>query len=67
VWNKIIRRVVPIARPEKIIFFGSAARGEMGANSDVDLLVEKAGLHRYKLAGDIEWRLAADQEVGRDS
>ena len=39
VLNKIVRRVVKIAKPEKIIMFGSAARDEMGPNSDVDLLV----------------------------
>jgi predicted nucleotidyltransferase len=32
-----------VARPERIILFGSAARGEMGPNSDVDLLVIKSG------------------------
>ena len=32
-----------MAKPEKIILFGSAARGEMGLNSDVDLLVVKKG------------------------
>jgi predicted nucleotidyltransferase len=31
------------AEPERIIFFGSAARGETGTDSDIDLLVIKAG------------------------
>ncbi len=39
--GEIIRRVVKVAQPEKIILFGSAARGEMRPNSDVDLLVVK--------------------------
>ena len=39
----IVERVVRAARPEKIVLFGSAARGEMGPNSDVDLLVVKGG------------------------
>ncbi len=39
----IIRRVVTVARPEKVILFGSAARGEMGPHSDIDLLVIKGG------------------------
>jgi predicted nucleotidyltransferase len=39
----IIRRVVEAARPEKIVLFGSAARGTMGPNSDLDLLVIKGG------------------------
>ena len=37
--QEIIRRVVEVAHPEKIILFGSAARGKMGPNSDVDLVV----------------------------
>jgi predicted nucleotidyltransferase len=45
--QKIIQRIVEVAKPEKIIMFGSAARGEMGPNSDVDLLVIKGGkFHR---------------------
>ncbi len=39
----IVRRVVAAARPKEIILFGSAARGTMGPNSDVDLLVIKRG------------------------
>jgi predicted nucleotidyltransferase len=50
VLDKIVRRIVKVAKPEKIIMFGSAARGEMGRNSDVDLLVIKSGVHRRKLA-----------------
>jgi predicted nucleotidyltransferase len=53
----IIQRVVAVAHPEKVILFGSAARGEMGPNSDVDLLVVKSGAHRRKLAGDIYMNL----------
>jgi predicted nucleotidyltransferase len=41
--EEVVRRVVQVASPEKIILFGSAARGEAGRESDVDLLVVKAG------------------------
>jgi predicted nucleotidyltransferase len=41
--DEIVRRVVEAAQPERIILFGSAARGEMGPDSDIDLLVIKAG------------------------
>jgi uncharacterized protein len=41
--DEIVRRVVTAADPERIILFGSAARGELGRNSDIDLLVIKAG------------------------
>ena len=58
VLNKIIQRVVEVARPEKIIIFGSAARGEMGPNSDIDLLVIKRGkFNRSRLMGDIYMNL----------
>src|SRR5438876_10847788 len=40
---EVVRRVVEAAQPDKIILFGSAARGEMGPNSDLDLLVIKGG------------------------
>lgn len=43
VLDEIVRRIVDVAQPEKIILFGSAARGEMGPHSDVDLLVVKDG------------------------
>ncbi|HLW63964.1 MAG TPA: nucleotidyltransferase domain-containing protein [Gemmataceae bacterium] len=38
-----ITRVVQAAKPEKIVLFGSAARGTMGPDSDLDLLVIKRG------------------------
>lgn len=50
VLRDVIRRVVEAADPDKIILFGSAARGEMGPNSDLDLLVIKGGKFNY-------WRL----------
>ena len=56
--QEIIRRVMEVAKPEKIILFGSAARGEMGPNSDVDLLVVKKGnFDRSRLVGDIYMKL----------
>lgn len=56
--KEIIRRIVEVAAPEKIILFGSAARGEMGPNSDVDLLVIKRGkFHRGRLTERIYMNL----------
>jgi len=58
VLDEIIRRIVEVAQPDKIILFGSAVRGEMGPNSDVDLLVIKANVvHRGRLAEKIYMRL----------
>jgi len=51
---EIVRRIVAVAAPERIVLFGSAARGEMGPHSDYDLLVIKAGqYHRGELTGQI--------------
>jgi predicted nucleotidyltransferase len=50
----VIRRVVEAARPDQIVLFGSAARGDMGPNSDLDLLVVKSGkFHRDRLVQKI--------------
>lgn len=51
--DDIIRRIVEVAHPEKIILFGSAARGEMGPNSDVDLLIIKRGADALDLMAQI--------------
>ena len=50
VLDEIVRRIVAVAQPEKIILFGSAARGEMGRHSDVDLLIVKDGADRRRTA-----------------
>jgi len=52
--REIIRRIVAVAKPEKIILFGSAARGDSSPNSDIDLLVVKSGdFHRGRLTEEI--------------
>jgi len=50
---ELVKAVVRAAQPEKIVLFGSAARGEMGPNSDYDLLVIKGGKFNY-------WRVMRD-------
>jgi predicted nucleotidyltransferase len=37
--NEIVHRVLSVARPDRIILFGSAAAGNMTKDSDIDLLV----------------------------
>jgi len=37
--TEIGRRIVSVANPKRVILFGSAALGEMTADSDVDLLI----------------------------
>lgn len=53
VLDEVIRRVVAVAQPEKIILFGSAVRGRVGPGSDLDLLVVRAGVDALDLMGDI--------------
>ena len=58
VLREIVRRIVVVAQPDRIILFGSAARGEMGPHSDVDLLVIKKGeFDHSQLVGDIYMNL----------
>lgn len=40
--NRMVKRIVQKFHPEKVILFGSHARGEAGLDSDVDLLVVMA-------------------------
>jgi len=37
--EEIVRRVLSVTRPDKIILFGSAATGRMTRDSDIDLLI----------------------------
>jgi predicted nucleotidyltransferase len=37
--REIVRRILGVVRPDRIILFGSAAAGEMTRDSDIDLLV----------------------------
>ncbi|MEW6356986.1 MAG: nucleotidyltransferase domain-containing protein [Planctomycetota bacterium] len=42
--EQIVRRVLSVAYPERIILFGSAASGPMTRDSDIDLLILEASL-----------------------
>jgi predicted nucleotidyltransferase len=55
--QEIVRRIVAAVHPQKIILFGSAARGEMGPDSDVDLLVVKSCRNRRETARRIRRKL----------
>lgn len=52
--NELVRRIVATVHPRRILLFGSAARGQMGPNSDLDILVVMPdGVHRRHTAQDI--------------
>lgn len=44
VLNRAVDALVREYRPDKVIVFGSVARGEAGEDSDLDLLVVKSGV-----------------------
>ena len=56
--ERLVQRIVETVHPLRIILFGSAARGEMGPDSDVDVLVVMPeGTHRRHTAQFIYTRL----------
>jgi len=49
--NELVHRIVATVHPLRVILFGSAARGEMGVDSDIDVLVVMPdGTHRRHTA-----------------
>jgi uncharacterized protein len=59
--NELIRQIVEAVHPLEIVLFGSAARGEMGRHSDIDLLVVvpegtrrlDVAKHLYRVVGGV--------------
>ena len=58
-----VRRIVAVADPERIILFGSAARGEPKPDSDLDILVVKDGDYdHYQLTSELYRALGTAQK-----
>ena len=55
--NSIVSQLVTHYKPEKIILFGSAARGDSTVDSDLDLFIVKSGVE--KLGGPDRYREVA--------
>ena len=54
----IIERILKVAQPEKIILFGSYARGEATEESDIDILIiQPSDLPRYKRSAPVRMAL----------
>jgi len=61
--SDVVRRVLSVAQPAKIILFGSAATGRMNADSDLDLLVvepepintRERSVHIRRALGDVHY------------
>jgi predicted nucleotidyltransferase len=65
--DDLVSRVVRCVAPSRIIVFGSAARGEVGPNSDLDILViVPDGTHRSETARKLchaLWDLGIPKDV----
>lgn len=56
--KELVRRIVDAVNPLRIILFGSAVRGEMTRDSDVDVLVVMPkGTHRLDTMGFLHTKL----------
>jgi len=52
--DELVRRIVDAVFPRRIVLFGSAARGDMGPDSDLDILVVMPdGTHRRRTAQNL--------------
>jgi predicted nucleotidyltransferase len=48
--EEVLRRILGIVQPRRVVLFGSAARGQMTKDSDLDLLVIVPGpVHRRQI------------------
>jgi uncharacterized protein len=64
--DELVRRTVQAVHPVQIILFGSAARGDMGPNSDLDVLVVMPdGCDRMAITQTLQCRLS-DLEIAKD-
>ena len=55
----IVQRIVRAVDPDRIVLFGSGARGTMKAGSDLDLLIVKADCSSRDLAARAQCSLSA--------
>lgn len=56
--DKALDKIIEIADPDKVILFGSLARGDENSDSDIDLLILKKQVdHSRKLAQEIRRNL----------
>ena len=58
--DELVARIVAAVHPRRILMFGSGARGELGPDSDLDVLVIMPdGAHRRRTAQALHRSLAA--------
>lgn len=58
VLDQIVEQIVRVLDPEKIILFGSYARGDAGPDSDVDIaVIAETDQPKGRVSGEIAWSL----------
>jgi predicted nucleotidyltransferase len=63
---EIVRRIVATARPEKVILFGSRARGDARLDSDLDLLIVAADPQPRSLRASALYGVLSDIMIPMD-
>jgi uncharacterized protein len=61
--DKIIPMIVSLVSPDKIILFGSYARGDYTDKSDIDLLIIKKDLKNGREINNILYRAFFDNKI----
>ncbi|HJT24299.1 MAG TPA: nucleotidyltransferase domain-containing protein [bacterium] len=65
--KQLTQAIVDLVHPKRIILFGSAARGDMGKHSDLDVMVVMPdGIHRRDTAGELYkelWDLGHSKDI----
>ena len=76
--DSIVQRIVDVFHPLRIILFGSAARGEAGKDSDIDLLVvmpegtsrlataEKMYMRMFGISAAVDFLVATPSDLERN-
>jgi predicted nucleotidyltransferase len=64
--RSIVRQLLRLYKPQKVVLFGSLVRGEIRAGTDIDLFIVKSGVPELgvdrirELDGLVRYRLATD-------
>ena len=64
--EQIVKTIIALVNPDKIILFGSYARGDNHPKSDVDLLIAKKGLQNGREMIDVIELALLKQNIGTD-
>lgn len=61
--DKIINAILKVIIPDKVILFGSQARGTAHSDSDYDILVIKSGIDNERKINQAIYRVMVDLDI----